>query len=183
MSIFPEPLWTAEQIAERVDALAGEIIATHPGPWVVLSILNGSLIFTADVLRALSRRGVRVASDTLVLSSYGVGTTSTGRVRLIQESTISVLGQSVLLLDDIVETGQTLAYASAYMYRAGAERVTTATLVKKKIPGKRALEPDFFGFSCSDVFVVGYGMDHAHRWRELPYIGVLPPVDGQGRAP
>ena len=130
-------------------------------------------MFAADLLRALHRTGIALEVDFLSLSSYRKGTVSSGQVTIVRDVESDVEGRSVVLVDDILESGRTLAFAKDLIAARGALSVQTCVLLEK--PGKRAteIEADFLGFECPDQFVVGYGMDMAHSFRELPYVGVV----------
>lgn len=166
-----EILFDAEQIASRIDQLAGEIAAAEFTDLLVIPILKGSFMFGADLLRALHAAGLKPEVDFIFLSSYGLGTESSGRVEVLREPEAGMKGRDVLIVDDILESGRTLAFAKDLITARGANRVATCVLLDK--PVERAVEigADFRGFDCPDVFVVGYGMDIAHRYRELPYVG------------
>ena len=168
-----EVLFSAEQIAVRIDSLAAEIAASMGPEALVVTILKGSFVFAADLMRALHRAGMRLEVDFLTLSSYGTGTTSSGRAEIVRDMTEPVAGREVLLIDDILESGRTLAAARELILARGAAAVRPCLLLDK--PGKRVrpIEADFVGFVCPDRFVVGYGLDYAHAYRELPYIGTL----------
>lgn len=160
-------------IAERVAQLADEIAHAHLDNLLVIPILKGSFVFAADLLRAMHRAGVKLEVDFLSLSSYRAGTVSSGQVTIVRDVESQVDGRNVVLIDDILESGRTLAFAKDLMAARGAVSVNTCVLLNK--PGKRAtdLEAEFVGFECPDLFVVGYGMDMAHSFRELPYVGVI----------
>jgi hypoxanthine phosphoribosyltransferase len=167
------PLFDAETIAARNLALAGEIAAAGLDRLLVIAVLKGSFIFAADLIRALHAAGLVPEVEFISLSSYREGTVSAGLVTILRDVESEVRGRDVLLIDDILESGRTLAYAKDLMAARGARRVLTCVLLDK--PGKRAvdLDPDFVGFTCPDLFVVGYGMDVAHAYRQLPFVGVV----------
>lgn len=167
------PVFAAEAIAERIEVLAREIAAKSPRDLVVVAVLRGSFIFAADLVRALHRAGLSPSIEFMQLASYHEGQVSTGVVSVTKDIESPVDGRDVLLIDDILESGRTLAYAKDLLSARGARRVLAAVLVEK--PGKRAVrfDADFVGFSAPDRFLVGYGMDVAHKCRELPFIGEL----------
>jgi hypoxanthine phosphoribosyltransferase len=167
-----EILYSAAEIHERVRLLAEEIASTMGPDLLVVAILKGSFVFAADLVRALHHAGLRPEIDFLTLSSYGAGTESSGRVRISHDVEQNIAGRQVLLIDDILESGRTLAFARDMLQTRGAT-VRVCVLLDK--PGKRKtpIEPDFSGFICPDRFVVGYGLDYAHYYRELPYIGTI----------
>jgi hypoxanthine phosphoribosyltransferase len=166
-------LFDAETIARRNEALALEIKAAAPQQLLVIAVLKGSFIFAADLIRALHNVGLEPEVEFVSLSSYRTGTVSTGTVTILHDVESDVRGRDVVLVDDILESGRTLAYAKDLFAARGARRVLTCVLLEK--PGKRAvsLDADFVGFQCPDLFVVGYGMDVAHAFRQLPFVGVV----------
>ena len=166
-------LFTAEQIAGRVEELAGEIVAQIDGDLLVVVILKGSFVFAADLIRALDRNGVPARVDFITLSSYQEGTESSGRVVLAHDLSEDVKGQDVLIVDDILESGRTLDFACSAMADRGAASVRTCLLLDKPARRKVPIEADFVGFSIAPEFVVGYGLDLAHRYRGLPFIGLV----------
>jgi hypoxanthine phosphoribosyltransferase len=166
-------LYDAAAIERRNRALAQEIAAAGYGNLLVISILKGSFIFAADLIRALHDANLEPEVEFLALSSYGEGTESTGHVRVVRDIETDVRGRDVLLVDDILESGRTLAFSRDLMRERGAHRVAIAVLLDKRGKRAAAVEADHVGFECPDYFVVGYGMDVAHAFRELPYVGVI----------
>ncbi|WP_230534314.1 hypoxanthine phosphoribosyltransferase [Microvirga roseola] len=166
-------LFDEETIAKRNETLAQEITASKPKNLLVVAVLKGSFMFAADLIRALHRAGLEPQVEFVHLSSYLDGTVSTGQVTILRDVESDVRGRDVLLVDDILESGRTVTFAKDLLMARGAKRVMTAVLLEK--PGKRAVQihPDFVGFTCPDVFVVGYGMDVAHSYRQLPFVGVV----------
>ena len=160
-------------IAARIDGLAGEIAGIYPKDVLVVAVLKGSFMFAADLLRAMYRKGMSPQVEFIHLSSYLDGTVSTGHVRILKDIDSNVAGRAVLLVDDILESGRTLAFAKDLLAARGAARVGVCVMLEK--PHKRAVQihADHTGFQCPDYFVVGYGMDVAHSFRELPFIGVV----------
>ena len=168
-----EILFSEAEIASRVASLAEEIAGGAARNLFIVIILKGSFVFAADLIRALERSGVEAQVDFMTLSSYGSATISSGEVVLVRDTAESVEGRDVLIVDDILESGRTLAFASNLVLERGAASVKTCLLLDKT--GKRTvpIEADFRGFEIGDRFVVGYGLDYAHHFRGLPYIGVL----------
>jgi hypoxanthine phosphoribosyltransferase len=166
-------LFDAPLLARRSIEMAREIAAAGYHDLLVVSILKGSFVFAADLIRALHAAGLSPEVEFLSLSSYKSGTVSSGEVTVVRDIDSDVAGRDVLLIDDILESGRTLAYARDMMRGRGARRVGIAVLLEK--PGKRVreVEADHVGFLCPDLFVVGYGMDVAHAFRELPFVGVV----------
>jgi hypoxanthine phosphoribosyltransferase len=164
-------LFDAGRIAARNAEMAREIAASGYENLLVVSVLKGSFVFAADLIRALHYAGISPEVDFMSLSSYRDGTRSAGTVTVLRDLETDVTGRNVLIVDDILESGRTLAYAKRLLAERGAARVGVAVLLDK--PGHRVaeIEGDFVGFTCPDWFVVGYGMDMGHAFRELPYIG------------
>lgn len=165
-------LFDEAAIAKRNEEIATEIAKRNPRNLLVVAILKGSFMFAADLMRALHRVGTEPQVEFMHLSSYREGTTSTGQVTILKDVESDVRDRDVVLVDDILESGRTLAFAKDLLAARGA-RVITCCLLEK--PGHRAVElnADIVGFTCPDLFVVGYGMDVAHSFRQLPFIGVV----------
>jgi hypoxanthine phosphoribosyltransferase len=166
-------LFSEEEIARRNESLAREIAARKPERLLVVAVLKGSFMFAADLIRAIHRTGLEPQVEFIHLSSYRAGTVSSGSVEILRDVDGPVTGRDILLVDDILESGRTLAFAKDLLMARGARRVMVCVLLEK--PGKRAVQvdPEFVGFECPDHFVVGYGMDVAHSYRELPYVAVV----------
>jgi hypoxanthine phosphoribosyltransferase len=165
------PLYSEETIARRIEELAQEIAALELDDLIIVAVLKGSFIFAADLIRALHRHGLEPEIDFMFLASYGTGTHSSGEVEVLREVESKLEGRDVVIVDDILDSGRTLAFAKAFLEARGAGSVRTCVLLDKQVPRTAAIVPDFTGFRCPPVFVVGYGMDLAHRYRELPFIG------------
>lgn len=169
-----EPLYSEEVISRRIGSLAREISACMPKDFVVVSILKGSFVFAADLLRALANEGANPEVDFIILASYGSGTSSTGTVSLVRDMEFSVKNRQVLIVDDILDSGATLDFAKRHLLEKGAISPKACVLLDKNRPSSDFdAVVDFVGFSCPDVFVVGYGMDYAHKFRGLPFIAIL----------
>lgn len=168
-------LFDEAAIAARVEEIAKEILAAQPRELLVIAILRGSFIFAADLVRALHRAGLAPSVEFMQLASYHSGMASSGQVTVIKDIDNKVDERDVLLIDDILESGRTLAFAKDLLSARGARRVMTAVLIEK--PVKRAVQftADFVGFEAPDKFLVGYGMDVAHKFRELPFVGMVEP--------
>ena len=164
-------LFTQDQIAARMTCLAAEIAATNPKRLLVVPVLKGSFIFAADLIRAMHHAGLSPEVDFMILASYRAATSSSGQVEVLRDIESMVKDRDVLLVDDILESGRTLAFAKDLLAARGASSVKSAVLLFK--PGHLAasIKADFCGFDCPDLFVVGYGMDMAHQFRELPFVG------------
>ncbi len=178
------PLFGEAEIAARVDRIARDVADGGGDDLLMVAILKGSFVFTADLMRALHRAGARPRVDFMQLSSYGAETESSGRVGVVRDLAEPVEGRDVLLVDDILDSGRTLFFARDRLLRTGARRARICVLLDKRVRRARRIEADFFGFRCSDEFLVGYGLDHANLYRELPFIGVLddPPPESGGPA-
>jgi hypoxanthine phosphoribosyltransferase len=161
------------EIAERVTGLAKDIARSEPEDLLIVVILKGSFVFAADLIRALDRAGAKPHVDFMTLSSYGAGTRSKGAVTLSRDISEDVTGRHVLLVDDILESGRTLEFARGLLLERGAVSVKSCLLLDKSEKREVAIEADFTGFEIGDRFVVGYGLDLAHRYRGLPYIGAV----------
>jgi hypoxanthine phosphoribosyltransferase len=166
-------LFGEAEIARRVDELAVEIAGLVHGEFTVLGILKGSFVFVADLVRALDRAGLQPRIEFIQLSSYGHAKESSGAVRLVGSMPPDMATGPVLVVDDIADTGRSLAYAKHLLEQRGATRVWTCALGDK--PSRREVDfsADFVGFTIDDRFVVGYGIDHAEKYRYLPYIGTI----------
>ncbi len=164
-------LFDEEQIALRIEALAEEIGGRIEGEFVMVGLLKGSFVFLADLLRALDRAGMRPRVEFMRLSSYGLEKESAGEVHLLGDIPTDIAGQEVLLVDDIVDTGRSIAYAQTLLQQREVARIWTCALVDK--PSRREVEVpvEFIGFTVDNVFIAGYGIDYAEQYRHLPYIG------------
>ncbi len=167
-----EVLFPADAIARRNLALAKEIATRAFDDLLVVSVLKGSFIFAADLIRAMHGAGLSPEVEFILISSYGAGTES-GAVKILRDIDSSVAGRDVLLIDDILESGKTLKFTRDLMRGRGAKSVSIAVLLDKRRRRQTDLEADFVGFECPDRFVVGYGMDVAHAFRELPFVGAI----------
>jgi hypoxanthine phosphoribosyltransferase len=167
------PLIEAATLADRVGAL-GRAIANEipPGELVVAGVLRGAFVFMADLVRALPREHV---CDFLAVRSYGDATESSGVVEITSDLSVPIEGKHVLLVEDIVDTGLTVKYLLELLTTRRPRSVRVAALLSK--PSRRKVEVpiDFIGFEVPDVFVVGYGLDAAQRWRHLPYVAQYAP--------
>lgn len=176
---FVRVLLDESQLHDGVERLAREIDAHYNGrPLTVIAIMTGSLVLFADLIRRLSmpqRVGVIRAS------SYRGGTTS-GQLQIDASMTIDVTGRDVLLVDDIFDTGQTLARLSDKFVEMGAASVSTAVLLHKQREHTVTMRPNFVAFKIPDEFVVGYGLDYLDMYRNLPYLAVLEPAEIQATA-
>jgi hypoxanthine phosphoribosyltransferase len=166
-----EIVYTEEAIRGRVEALGAEISSTY-GPedrLLVVGLLKGSFLFLADLVRNLT---IPIHVDFLVASSYGDGMVSSGEIRVLYEPPADLDGRSVLVVEDIVDSGATLQRLVPMLHARGASRVDVCALLHKKLPSA-TVEVRWVGFDAPNSFLVGYGLDHAEDFRHLPYIASL----------
>ena len=163
-------LLTTEQIQARVRGLAAEIHRDHPYGVHLVCVLKGAFIFLADLVRALPGD---CSLDFMAVSSYGASTETSGEVRLIKDLDASLDGRDVVIVEDIVDTGLTLTYLQEILQARGPRTLRTACLLSKPSRRKVDVAVEYIGFTIEDRFVVGYGLDFAEQYRNLPYIGVL----------
>ena len=165
-------LITEAQLAKRVRALSAEIERDFRGrELVVVSLLSGTVMFLADLIRHLS---LPLRLDFIGVSSYGSGTTS-GELVFTKELRLDVCGRDVLLVDDILDTGRTMKRVLAKLRPLKPRRITTCVLLDKAARRTEKIRADYIGFHIPDLFVIGYGLDYAERYRNLPFVGVLKP--------
>ena len=165
-------LITDEQLARRIKTLAREIERDFRGrEMVVVSLLNGTVLFLADLIRHLN---LPLRLDFIGVSSYGAGTES-GELVFTKELRLDVRGRDVLLVDDILDTGKTMSRVLPKLEALKPRRIKTCVLLDKPSRRTHDIEADFVGFEIPDFFVVGYGLDFAERYRNLPFVGVLHP--------
>ncbi len=169
----PVTLYDENEIRARVEELAEEIARALPEDFMILGLLKGSFVFIADLARALYRRGRLPQVEFIRLSSYGLGKASAGEVHLLGDCPTDLSGRNVLLIDDIADTGRSLAYARAMLGQRDVAGLWTCVLLDK--PSRREVEVpvDFVGFTIEDLFVAGYGIDYAEQHRVLPHIVVV----------
>jgi hypoxanthine phosphoribosyltransferase len=163
-----EPLLSANEVARRVEVLAAAIAPRIDDETIAICLLSGGIWFAADLMRALVGHDRHPLFDALWLSSYEDGRQSTGRVQLRAPPQRSLERRQVLLIDDVVDSGLSLAEAARIALKAGASEVLSAVFAAKPWPRARAREPDFTGWAAPDRFLIGYGMDAAGRYRGLP---------------
>lgn len=166
---------SAEQVAARVAALGEQITREYAGKLgddelVCIGILKGSFVFLADLVRRID---LPVVVDFIALSSYGDATESSGVVQLTQDLSRPIAGKHVLIVEDIVDTGLTMKYLLENLHTRHPASIKLASLLEKPTKNQAGVKVDYLGFSIEDKFVVGYGLDAASRFRNLPYIGVV----------
>ena len=166
-----EILFTQEQIPARIKELAVDISRDYEGKNPLLvGILKGSIMFTVDLLKELT---IDVEVDFMDVSSYGASTTSSGEVRILKDLSTAAVGRHILIVEDIVDTGNTLLYLKGLLEERHAASVKIISLLDKPEGRKVDIEADYVGFNVPDKFIVGYGIDYAERYRQLPYIGIF----------
>jgi hypoxanthine phosphoribosyltransferase len=163
------PLIDEETIAKRVNELAADLSAHVTDEWTLVALLQGAMPFAVDLMRALARRGINPTLDSLWLESYRDERQSSGRVVVRADISRPIAGRRVLLLDDVFDSGRTIAFARAHLQAKGAIETRACAAVRK--PSAISEPIEHVGFDAPDVFLVGYGMDDAGRYRGLPYIG------------
>ena len=168
-----EILYSEEQLAARVKELGAEITRDSEGKNPILvSVLKGSFVFMADLARAID---INCPVDFMVVSSYGSGTTTSGSVKIIKDLQVDIAGKDIIIIEDILDSGVTLSNLRSILGERGANSIKICTLLDK--PARRVADvtPDYKGFTIDDKFIVGYGLDYAEMYRNLPFIGVLDP--------
>jgi hypoxanthine phosphoribosyltransferase len=166
-----EILLSEEQIQSRIKALGAEITRDYAGrnPLLV-GVLKGACFFLSDLLRAID---IRLSIEFMAISSYGSSTRTSGEVRILKDLDVPVEGRDIIVVEDIVDTGLTLSYLLANLKSRGAASVKLVALLDKYERREREVQIDYLGFQIPDHFVVGYGLDFAERYRNLPFIAVL----------
>lgn len=168
-----EILFTEEQLKKRVDEIARQIEADYAGKEIMLiSVLRGSFIFMADLCRAIR---LPCTLDFMSVSSYGTGTSSSGQVQITKDLSEDITGRHVIVVEDILDSGNTLSYLLNILEHRHPASVRLCTLLDKPDRRTKPVDLHYRGFTIPDAFVVGYGLDYAEKYRNLPYIGILKP--------
>jgi hypoxanthine phosphoribosyltransferase len=166
-----EPLFSAEQIQTRIAELGMEIARDYAGKNpLLIGVLKGACLFLSDLMRATD---LRLGVEFMAISSYGAAMRSSGEVRIVKDLDVAIEGRDIIVVEDIVDTGLTLSYLLANLRSRGASTVKLVALLDKFERRERDVEINYLGFKIPDAFVVGYGLDFAERYRNLPYIAVL----------
>jgi len=165
-----EILLSEAQIQKRVGEMALEIRKDFPDDLHVIAVLKGAFIFLSDLVRHIPGH---VSLDFMALSSYAKGTTSSGEVRMLKDLETPLDGRNVVIVEDIVDTGLTLTYLQAILRKRNPKSLRTACLLSKPSRRQVDVQVEYVGFSIDDKFVVGYGLDYAEQYRNLPHIGVI----------
>ena len=177
MSIFDndiqEVLFSEEQLKNRVQEIARQITADYQGKEIMLiSVLRGSFVFMADLCRRID---LPCTIDFMSVSSYGSGTSSTGQVQITKDLSGDISGKHILVVEDILDSGNTLSYLLKLLEQRKPASIRLCTLLDKPERRVKPVEVHYSGFTIPDAFVVGYGLDYAEKYRNLPYIGILKP--------
>ena len=168
-----EILVTAEQLDQRLSEMAAQIDADYQGKEILMvGVLRGAVMVMADLSRKLH---TPLEMDWMAVSSYGSGTKSSGVVRILKDLDHDVDGRDVLIVEDIIDSGLTLAWLKTNLESRGAKSVKIATALRKPEAMKVDVEVSYVGFDIPDEFVVGYGLDYAEKYRNLPFVGTLKP--------
>jgi hypoxanthine phosphoribosyltransferase len=165
-------LFDESAISARVGALAAQLSRVIDDEWRVVALLQGAMPFAVDLMRALARLDVHPVLDCLWLESYRDGRESSGKVKVRADIARPVEGRGALILDDVFDSGRTIAFARAHLLAQGARETRVCAFIRK--PAARGEPIDDVGFEAPEQYLVGYGMDEAGRYRGLPYIGALP---------
>lgn len=165
-------LLSQADIQQRIQTLAAEIERDYPAGEEIhlVAVLKGGFMFMADLVRAMSER---VTMDFMAVSSYGKGTSSSGQVRVLKDLDSDLEGRHVIVVEDIVDTGLTLHYLQDLLKARAPKSMKTACLLSKPSRRKVDVQVDYIGFTIEDHFVVGYGLDYAEKYRNLPHIAIL----------
>jgi hypoxanthine phosphoribosyltransferase len=163
-------LISADDIQLRVRSLAEEIRRDHPGGVHLVCVLKGAFMFLADLARELSGDATL---DFMAVSSYGTSTSSSGQVQILKDLDAGIEGRDVVIVEDIVDTGLTLTYLQDILRARSPRSLRTACLLSKPSRRKVNVKVEYIGFEIEDKFVVGYGLDHAEKYRNLPYIAIV----------
>ncbi len=163
-------LISSADIQTRVQDIAVEIARDHPDGVHLIAVLKGAFVFLSDLARALT---VPCSLDFMAVSSYGASTSSSGQVQLLKDLGSGIEGRDVVIVEDIVDTGLTLTYLQGILRARSPRSLRTACLLSKPSRRKVEVAVEYVGFSIEDKFVVGYGLDYAEQYRNLPYIAVI----------
>ncbi len=166
-------LLSEEQLDKRVTELGAEITEKFKGQEpLFVGVLKGSFVFMSDLIRKVD---LKCAVDFMAVSSYGNGMTSTGAVKIMKDLSEDIAGRHVVIVEDILDSGVTLNYLRSYLENRKPASITLVTLLDKPARRKADIQADIAGFEVPDEFVVGYGLDYAEKYRNLPYVGILKP--------
>lgn len=166
-----EVLYTEEMLAQKVREMGEAISRDYAGKNLLLvSVLKGSVVFMADLMRAIT---IPANIDFMSVSSYGSGVKTSGVVKIIKDLDQQLEGYDLLIVEDILDSGMTLSYLKRILSERNPNSIRIATLLDKPEARKADVHADYYGFQCPNAFLVGYGLDYAEKYRNLPYIGIL----------
>ncbi len=164
-------LASEKEIEGFVNTLAKQLEKDYNGKdFIMVGLLKGSISFMADIMK---RVNLDFAIDFMVASSYGSSTVSSGNVKIKKDMSMSVENKDILIIEDIIDSGNTLSYVVNYLLSKGAKSVKICTLFDKPLRREVDIKPDYFGMTVPDEFIVGYGLDYNEKYRNLPYVGIL----------
>ncbi len=176
MDTFPfleKVLYTEEEMKQRISELGKEITKDYQDKdLVVVSLLRGGAIFSSDLIREIK---LPLEIDYMAVSSYGNGVKSSGVVRVLKDLNTEVEGRHVLIAEDVLDSGLTLRYIIDYLASRNPASIEVVACLRKDVPGQVDVDCKYVGFNCANEFIVGYGLDYAEKYRNLPCIGVLKP--------
>lgn len=173
LSDIQDVLYSEEQIQGKIKELGDQLSKDYEGKNpLVICVLKGAFIFMADLVKQIT---VPLELDFMAVSSYGQSTKSSGVVKIIKDLDVPVEGRHILIVEDIIDSGLTLSYLIDVLERRNAKTISVVALFNKPARRTVELEPDYAGYVLPDEFVVGYGLDYAEKYRNLPFIGILKP--------
>ena len=166
-------LFSQQELQKKVEELGAQITRDYEGKEpICIGVLKGCFVFMADLMRAVN---LRCQIDFMAVSSYGRGTTSSGNVQINKDLSYDIAGRDIIIVEDILDSGVTLNYLIGYLNNRNPRSIKIVTLFDKPSRRKAPVKADYFGYEVPDAFIVGYGLDYAEKYRNLPYIGILKP--------
>ena len=166
--------FTEEQIKEKVKELGAQLTRDYEGKNpLVIGVLKGAFVAMADIVRSID---TECEVEFMAVSTYGLGTTSSGQINITRDLGVSIENRHVIIIEDVLDSGVTLSYLKSYLLNRKPASLAICAFIDKPARRKSDIQPDYVGFAdCPDEFIVGYGLDYAEKYRNLPYIGVLKP--------
>ncbi len=166
-------LFSQQELQSKVNELGARITKDYEGKEpIFVGVLKGCFVFMADLMRAVN---LPCQIDFMAVSSYGKGTTSSGEVQINKDLSYDIAGRDIIIVEDILDSGVTLNYLIGYLNHRNPKSIRIVTLFDKPSRRKAPVKADYFGYEVPDAFIVGYGLDYAEKYRNLPYIGILKP--------
>ena len=166
-------LFSQQELQSKVNELGARITKDYEGKEpIFVGVLKGCVVFMADLMRAVN---LPCQIDFMAVSSYGKGTTSSGEVQINKDLSYDIAGRDIIIVEDILDSGVTLNYLIGYLNHRNPKSIRIVTLFDKPSRRKAPVKADYFGYEVPDAFIVGYGLDYAEKYRNLPYIGILKP--------